>query len=1362
MGRLITLTGGDGPVNEGERRTVLALMERLPDNYTIVPNAELTEQGSQSFEYDVIVVAPHAVYVIEVKDWHGDIIGDRHEWLLNGKTRKSPLVLTNRKARVLKSYLAQAIPALARVWVEALVCLTATPTTLNLSPEVASRTFLLDDLIPFVMHPEGVHKYPQAIADLQNTIVQTLGARLHKRSGPLRFGQYEVIDTLEHNGDETLYRARRHDMPAAPEVRLRVITLSPFVLSPQQISERRESLMRDTQAFLRMGAHPNIIAARDVFEDEDRNQVVLVLDGTEGRSLRQRLLDGTPMTVEERLDVLVAVCRALVHAHSHGVIHRHVEPAAILIGDDDIPRLADFSLAKLLVPGTATVWNEETTAAVDLRYVAPELQQPAYGLPSAASDLYSLGCIAFELFSGAPPFASAAEAFTHTPTMPDDAPERLRSLCHHLLQGDPALRTSDSKGVLAALEESRGYTGLPRVSGPKDTYVPGDIIDGSFEVRAVLGGGGFSKVYRVYLAMEDREYALKVFNTAVDYEKVQREISTLRKVKSPHIVEAVWASQTRTGQWYLVTQLVQGDTLEDYAKGKKRLAPSEAVEVTCQLLEALETIHPNHHRIGELRRLNDSGEMTLDEMYELRRLETEGIVHRDIKPQNLILSDHGIVLIDFNIASQVGQQVLTQSGTPPYQSPDVQAGVDRWAPSSDLFAVGVVLYELLCYKHPYENAQPRMDREPRDPRDYREDLSPEMAAYLVKSCMPWHGDRFASATEMREALRSISRLTVPRAEAQRGKLSERLRLLLAGAPPNVNPMVQEFLSLSSQARRSNKGTRGMDDVAAATYVTTLLDEQLTQSVLRGEHRLVIITGNAGDGKTAFIQQVEDEAMRNGATRESKTPNGSTLRYQGRRILTVYDGSQDEDGRSSDDILHAFFQPFATGALDDNSTRIAAINEGRLRDFLLVHRGEYADFATYVISTLDAPSEGQQAFGTVVVNLNARSVTAGGSKSIFSRQLQAVVNGPFWAPCDVCSYRMRCPIKYNVDTFRDTTSGPAVTERFRTLVDLVRLRRQRHLTMRDARSLISHVLFRDRTCQDIGTALNQDDPFAILDLTYFQGISGGGLEQGAVLERGAALLAEIDVALVANPEEDRRIAQGRAPRRMSFPDRAGDYPHTLVEQARLLAGIGYAADVKLARQVHEAARREVFFERADDRWWSMLPYQRLHTFAQAIEDDDGTGARVTLLSELIRAISMYEGITSPERAGQALWLATNDRVVGEFRSYRRFPREEFTLRVASAATPFVEAESDRLQLVHTPSGAKLDLDIDLLEILDRLNDGYVPAATSDRGFLVNLLLFKHQLLAQRTTELLLTLGDDEIVRIAIGAAQGSVALTKEHS
>ncbi|MGI8551241.1 MAG: hypothetical protein ACR2PL_10735, partial [Dehalococcoidia bacterium] len=535
--------------------------------------------------------------------------------------------------------------------------------------------------------------------------------------------------------------------------------------------------------------------------------------------------------------------------------------------------------------------------------------------------------------------------------------------------------------------------------------------------------------------------------------------------------------------------------------------------------------------------------------------------------------------------------------------------------------------------------------------------------------------------------------------------------------------------------------------------------ELGGPVLAGRHRLVIVTGNAGDGKTAFIQKVEMDACRAGAVELQHSLNGRRLAYAGREIVTLYDGSQDEAERASDDLLMEFLMPFRAGEPDDRTIRLAAINEGRLRDFLIGHRNQYPNLAADVIAMLDSAQTPISNSGITVVNLNLRSVTAAERESIFSRQVEKIVGGPFWGPCEECAYRGRCPIKHNVDTFRDSASGPAVTERLRTLVDLVRLRRRRHLTVRDVRSLIAHILFRDRACEEIPELLASDDPFAVVDVAYFQGPGGMGVPDGSTLERGAELLAEIDVALVANPDDDRAIATGDGPRRMSFVDRDSDYLAELLRIARNRAGTGYESDIPLARRTHEALRRQSYFERADDGWRSMLPYQRLSEFKRALQPAN-EGSRAQLRAQLIKALSIREGMRDSKQAEVALWLATTDPPMPDYGCYRRYAIEQFELRVALAETPYVESEPDQLELVHLPSLAALSINIDLLEVLEHLGEGYMPSLDERSGFLVNLALFRHRLLAEPTTELMLQ-AENGLLRIAPGALPGSVALSEVH-
>ena len=285
-------------------------------------------------------------------------------------------------------------------------------------------------------------------------------------------------------------------------------------------------------------------------------------------------------------------------------------------------------------------------------------------------------------------------------------------------------------------------------------YAVGDVVEGRFEILQIVGQGGFSKVYRVRDDVEGEERALKLFDSAAGYEAVRREIGALRKIHHPNVVEVFWAGKTNTGDWYLITEFIDGESLDEFVTGKRRLRDREALDVTLDLLDALVAFHPDAARLKQLEAQRRGGELPEAESREWMELQDKGLVHRDIKPLNVILTRTGAKLLDFNIASRVGDPVHTQSGTPPYQPPD--AGQDRWDVSTDLFAVGVLLYRLLCNgQHPFPNAAPKIGTPVTDPRTIRRDLNPGLAEFLITACAPAGADRFATATDMRLALRHI-------------------------------------------------------------------------------------------------------------------------------------------------------------------------------------------------------------------------------------------------------------------------------------------------------------------------------------------------------------------------------------------------------------------------------------------------------------------------------------------------------------------------------------------------------------------------------------------------------------------------------
>ena len=327
----------------------------------------------------------------------------------------------------------------------------------------------------------------------------------------------------------------------------------------------------------------------------------------------------------------------------------------------------------------------------------------------------------------------------------------------------PAAERSSLPRTSGAAPPSGGTQALPEpdpaeVRSPAEAkagdYAVGDILEDRFEILQLLGQGSFSKVYRVRDDVEGEERALKLFGSAAGDEAVRREIGALRKIDHPNVVKVFWAGKTGAGDWYLITEFVDGESLDEFVSGKRRLRDREAVDVALDLLDALVAFHPDAARLKQLDARRHEGDLPEAEAREWLELEGKGLIHRDIKPLNVILTRTGAKLLDFNIASRVGDPVHTHSGTPPYQPPD--AGLTRWDVSTDLFAVGVLLYRLLGDgHHPFPNAKPMVDVPVIDPRTIRPGLHPDLAGFLIKACAPASANRFSTAADMRLALRSV-------------------------------------------------------------------------------------------------------------------------------------------------------------------------------------------------------------------------------------------------------------------------------------------------------------------------------------------------------------------------------------------------------------------------------------------------------------------------------------------------------------------------------------------------------------------------------------------------------------------------------
>ncbi|GHO56031.1 methylation-associated defense system protein kinase MAD6 [Ktedonobacter robiniae] len=1410
MAQVINL-GGVQPVDEGEALVVQHLANALPSNYLLYPNIELTEPGRQPYEYDVIVVTPHAVYVVEIKRWLGQISGGDYTWTLaSGKEKANPLRLANQKARVLKSRLVQFSSSLNSVWVEACVAIADTRTRLRLHGAAAERAFLYTDVVTFLQVPSRLNTrrplVPNALMSSRNTIRDGIEQEARIRTqAPHQIGHYTVVETLARTDLTDEYIVQNNLLPNSPKLRMRMYTFSPYV-SLDQRAQQLLRIRRDVQALQSIGNHPNLVMIND-FSTDDSGHFIELTQWSEHGTLRDLLERGEHLSLEEKVRIIIGVAKGLAAAHAKNVVHRDLRPENILLDTYYTSRLMNFEHARVEALGQATIWSP-LAADADRRYLAPELDQ-LNPLVSSANDLYALGAIMYELLSGHVPFANLAErnqAGDSTPFLtafPPDLPPQLVDLAATLYQVEPAARHYTCSEVVEFLEQllhppKVQETAVVAQQPPTYPlyYSVGYEIDGKFKVLAQLGSGGFGQVYKVFHDMTNRVCAMKIINGDYVLKHLQVEYGILSALNHPNIAKVYFADRIHSKQFYLLLEFIEGEPFTTYTKPENLLPPQRVALLIAQLLRALDYLHqPHREREAELLHKKETGELTQEEFEEFQQVSTH-YLHRDIKPGNLMLDRHGdLKLIDFNIATRLSTLPQnTRAGTPLYMAPDIVT--EGWNESSDLFAVGVVFYEMITGHHPFPNT-PQLDSVPEHPLAYRPDLSDVFASFLYKAIQPVRGQRFSSAQAMLAELIAVTDnllrpkaitpfpsvgVKTPEARSDEAQLYEPDFELedWERDKANYNPYVTRLLTLYSQARQSNAGTRGLDPIARVTYVPTWLDDRLLLDILAGKHRLVIITGNAGDGKTAFIQQLESEAERRGSILQAReSSNGKRFSVAGLDFETNYDGSQDEGGKANNQVLDEFFTPFTGSdpfANKETAARIIAINEGRLRDFLHAYRQRYSYLHKAVLDFLDF-SEVEKALdpGLLLVNLNWRSVVAGNEKSIISRQVKKLVDPHFWVACQTCEYKERCFLKANADRFADVNGGEQVVERLRSLFEVVYLRRRLHITMRDTRSALSYILLRDHNCEDVARLLKEDiSPADYLRNFYYNSIaasdepaselekvSGNATELAGTADRLVGLLMQVDPAHVANPDDDRALYFATSSQLVSSPLLGfgnNEYERELL--SRIHAELQNEEDDPIRRHepevlkrrlfYHAMLRRKSFFERRDANWRAMLPYQYIQEFLKFTDVDKQRADGQELKSKIVFAISRAAGMRERSYAEKNVVLRASSTAKTSLKSFRLFPLEAFNLRTPTLGTlaNYIEYTPDRLIFQHENKSVSLAISLDLFELLNQISDGLVPSPADIQGYFLNLSLFKNALAHLPYRDALLTENDREFYQIGV--------------
>ena len=266
-----------------------------------------------------------------------------------------------------------------------------------------------------------------------------------------------------------------------------------------------------------------------------------------------------------------------------------------------------------------------------------------------------------------------------------------------------------------------------------------------------LGRGGMAMVYLAHDLRHDRPVALKVLRpelaASLGPERFLQEIRIAARLHHPHILPVHDSGEAAGRLWYTMPY-VEGESLRQRMARQGPLPLDQAVRIATQVLGALGYAHAHD------------------------------VIHRDIKPENLLLTQDGNTLVaDFGIARALGKgdDQLTQTGmsvgTPAYMSPEQAVGERHLDARTDIYSLGVVVYEMLAGEPPYTGATAqailarRFAEAPRPLRTLRDTIPEPIEQAVQKALAKAPADRFADAREMRVALskvpRPVARLSSP-------------------------------------------------------------------------------------------------------------------------------------------------------------------------------------------------------------------------------------------------------------------------------------------------------------------------------------------------------------------------------------------------------------------------------------------------------------------------------------------------------------------------------------------------------------------------------------------------------------------------
>ena len=770
-----------------ERDALAFIRNGLPASSPIQvwSNFEFMAEGGAIYEVDTLLVGPWGAFLIEIKSLPGVISSQAGSWIWRDgttyKTRDNPLPLANRKCKALKSLLErQAAFKRGKVdvpFIEPLIFCSDENNVLQLYGPQANSVCLRDrqdDSVPGIIGAicrrdapglRGFQRAPVTKDQIRAFITGVEQVSLNPVQKVRKAGDY-VLDGLFHDSPLGTYQEwLGHHVRIKSGPRLIRVYLE-GLQGEMERSTLRRTAEREFQILERM-EHPGILRVDTLTETE--SGPALVFRWQEGAQRLDHYLAGLaqPLSADAALEILRQITEAIAYAHRKKVVHRGLSPQAIIVlpsepGEELTVQISSWHLG--FIDGGTSAGPTRTRFSNSLHagqfvedeatvFFAPEAVS-GQNIEGEELDSFSLGALAYYLFSGKPPADSVLDLdqklrqknHLDLCAVKNGVVPALAELVQYTACSERSLRYSPEE-ILECIDRIWDEMTAPERAEAVDprTAKSGDLLDHGYRVVRDLGTGSCSKVLLVDSPEGERQ-VLKVASKPEYSSRLQREFDTIQKIRHPNVIR-VFHSLTFDG--------LVGFTMEPAFSSKK-------------------TDNTEGRESSLARRLKEDGQLDLDLLQRfgvellqtIDELERLGITHRDIKPDNLGIRSVKkgplqLVLFDFSLTNSPADDI--RLGTPPYLDPFLSLRkIPRWDHHAERFGAAMTLHEMACGSGVFPKwgiggSAPHLisDEVSLDPTAFPESLRDGLVAFFRKALARQVKDRFDNTEEMLESWRQI-------------------------------------------------------------------------------------------------------------------------------------------------------------------------------------------------------------------------------------------------------------------------------------------------------------------------------------------------------------------------------------------------------------------------------------------------------------------------------------------------------------------------------------------------------------------------------------------------------------------------------